>query len=231
MDNNNQENDNRITPDSVSAQQEQPAAPANPTDTNPGNDSLADQGTQPTAPAQPTEPVAPTAPVDSTPPAPEAPQTPVQPAVPQQPVTPPPSPAPSVTTTQNLGNSDNPNLQPSPAPQQPTTGAYIPQSMNANKVSREETYQEDMLQKAHTMRDILRAQPKVWAMVPLQPGEKPGTMLPVGINGYFIYIKKGVMVQVPQQIGEIVAASFNLDYENGAEIDLSKNEDKQRALA
>lgn len=209
MDNNNQENDNRITPDSVSAQQEQPAAPE--------------------APTQPTEPVAPAAPVDPTPPA--APEAPVQPAVPQHPVTPPPSPAPSVTTTQNLGNVDNPNLQPSPAPQQPTTGAYIPQSMNANKVSREETYQEDMLQKAHTMRDILRAQPKVWAMVPLQPGEKPGTMLPVGINGYFIYIKKGVMVQVPQQIGEIVAASFNLDYENGAEIDLSKNEDKQRALA
>jgi len=240
MDNNNQDN-SRITQDNVPTQTEQPAAPADNTapatpeqgQASPVGPSDPTQTTdQPDSPAQPTEPVAPAAPVDPTPPAPEtpvAPQEPVAPAAPQQPTTPPPSPA--VTTTQNLGTTDNPNLQPSPAAEQPTKGAYIPQSMNSSRVAREETYQEDMLQKAHSMRDILRVQPKVWAMVPLQPGEKPGTMLPVGINGYFIYIKKGVMVQVPQQIGEIVSQSFNLDYDNGAEFDLSKNEDKQRALS
>lgn len=91
-------------------------------------------------------------------------------------------------------------------------------------------YREDTMQKAHKMRDILHAQPKAWTYVPLGPGEKADSMLPVGINGYFVYIRKGVMVEVPYQIAQMVADSFNQDRLIGAEHDLSQNEDKQRAL-
>lgn len=188
---------------------------------------LTPENTTPQAPEAPAAPVV----------QPQAPTQPVTPEVPQAPVTPPTAPvAPSrptqspLNTTQTIAASTVPNIQPAQAQPGPVQGAYIPPSMNPARIAKD-TYQEDPMQRAHHMREILAKQEKTWVMVPLQPGEKPGTALPVGINGYFVYIKKNVMVQVPISVAELVANSIKLDYDNGAEFDLSKNEDKQRALA
>jgi hypothetical protein len=62
---------------------------------------------------------------------------------------------------------------------------------------------------ADKMKANLAAQPKVRIYVPLEGKEKMGTQLPVTVNGYRVNIPKGVYVDVPEQIADIVTYSLN----------------------
>ncbi|TRZ50993.1 MAG: hypothetical protein D4S01_05740, partial [Dehalococcoidia bacterium] len=60
--------------------------------------------------------------------------------------------------------------------------------------------------KAELMRDKLSKQPKVRILIPLGD-EKIGATFSVIINAYRLNIKKGVYVDVPQQVADIVMES------------------------
>jgi len=62
---------------------------------------------------------------------------------------------------------------------------------------------------AANVRTILKAQPKRRVFIPSTPGEPKDTMQPVNINGYTIYVKKGVYVEVPETVADILEASQN----------------------
>jgi hypothetical protein len=62
---------------------------------------------------------------------------------------------------------------------------------------------------AARMKDSLKSQEKVQIFVPLEGNERKGTQLPVTINGYRVNVPKGVYVQVPQGVAQVVMDSLN----------------------
>lgn len=58
--------------------------------------------------------------------------------------------------------------------------------------------------KAKIMRDILRAEPKKFIFIPLAHGEKQGVTQSVTLNGYPMFIRKGMQVEVPQSVYEVL---------------------------
>src|SRR3990167_1207548 len=63
--------------------------------------------------------------------------------------------------------------------------------------------------KAEKMKAALALQPKMSIMIPLASGEKSGRGITesVILNGYRLNIQKGVYVEVPKQVGEIIMES------------------------
>jgi len=58
--------------------------------------------------------------------------------------------------------------------------------------------------KAMQMKAKLDAQPKVMVFVPLAAGEKLGVTQPVTLNGYPLFIPKGVGIEVPLSVKEVI---------------------------
>jgi len=61
--------------------------------------------------------------------------------------------------------------------------------------------------KAERMREHLAKQLKVRILIPTEPKEKPGMTVPVILNSYRLNIMKGVYVDVPEQVAEIIMKS------------------------
>jgi len=61
--------------------------------------------------------------------------------------------------------------------------------------------------KAETMRARLAEQPKVRIFIQREPKEPVGATLSVILNGYRLNIQKGVYVDVPEQIADVVMKS------------------------
>lgn len=61
--------------------------------------------------------------------------------------------------------------------------------------------------KAEIMREHLAKQPKVRILIPVEGKEKPGITIPVTINGYRLNIMKGVYVEVPEQVADMIMKS------------------------
>jgi len=61
--------------------------------------------------------------------------------------------------------------------------------------------------KAAKMKEHLAAQPKVRILIPLETGEKKGATVSVILNGYRQNIMKGVYVEVPEQIADVIMDS------------------------
>lgn len=59
------------------------------------------------------------------------------------------------------------------------------------------------------VRKTLKEQPKRRIFIPSTPGEPKDTMHPFNINGYTVYVKKGVYVEVPETIADLAEASQN----------------------
>lgn len=79
---------------------------------------------------------------------------------------------------------------------------------------------------------ILAKQPKVGFVVPVDPGEKAGVATrTVTINGYRFEIKKGVMVQLPQDVVTLLMDAYNYTAEalNDNEYNLANADEKKRA--
>ena len=85
------------------------------------------------------------------------------------------------------------------------------------KTSRNSKVEEADFEKTkNEMKAVLDAQPKVRVLVPLESGEKLGEFLPVNVNGYRLNVPKGVYVDVPQTVADIIAESFNIYEQNSA---------------
>ena len=63
--------------------------------------------------------------------------------------------------------------------------------------------------KAQKMKEKLSKQPKKSIFIPFEQGEKPGVTLSVTLNGYRLNIRKGVYVEVPSQVADVVMDSLN----------------------
>lgn len=59
------------------------------------------------------------------------------------------------------------------------------------------------------IKDKLSKQPKVRIIIPREKGESEGSYETVQINGYTLQIKKGVYVEVPQQVADIIMDSLD----------------------
>lgn len=85
--------------------------------------------------------------------------------------------------------------------------------------------------KAEIMKKHLEKQPKVRMFIPLQGQEKAGTILPVVMNGYRINVPKGMYVDLPQQVADLLTNSFNQTEQAGAAFRLDKaGKEKQDAM-
>ena len=68
-------------------------------------------------------------------------------------------------------------------------------------------------------------------MVPLSEGEKPGAIHAVTINGYKYEVPKGVMTTVPKAVAEMLAQSYQIGMNAGADFRVDLNSNKQDALS
>ena len=64
------------------------------------------------------------------------------------------------------------------------------------------------LTKEEIMKDNLSKQPKVSIIIPLEKGESKNAVETVILNGYRLNIKKGVYVEVPKQVADIIKDSY-----------------------
>lgn len=74
--------------------------------------------------------------------------------------------------------------------------------------------------KVERMKKNLAKQEVKSIMIPLGPKEKLGSTLPVTLNGYRLNIPKGIYVDVPMQVAQIVADSQNQTIRAGENIRL-----------
>lgn len=84
------------------------------------------------------------------------------------------------------------------------------------------------------MKAHLDAQPKVNAFIPFNDGESPqqGAKIPfiVNLNGLRMEIPRGVMVQVPQQVYEIIRERLESEGRMGIEHRIDGNSAREEAL-
>lgn len=78
----------------------------------------------------------------------------------------------------------------------------------------------------------LKKQTKVWFMIPPMEGEARGLAYEtVTIDGHRIEIKKGVMVEMPQQVAEILAEKYRIELSAGQNFRIDGNQTKIDALS
>jgi hypothetical protein len=94
-----------------------------------------------------------------------------------------------------------------------------PKKAQRSEVAEEASFQ----QTANDMKAMLAKQPVVSIFVPLENGEPKNTLLPVNINGYRVNVPKGVYVEVPKSIAEIVMQSQNV-YQEASSSVMSEND-------
>lgn len=90
--------------------------------------------------------------------------------------------------------------------------------------------QHELLGDAERTRRALAKEPKVWFMAPLSPFEKEGAFEEVYINGYRTTIKKGVMVEIPRPVMEILANKYKIETESGKDFRINRDSRIEDAL-
>lgn len=79
---------------------------------------------------------------------------------------------------------------------------------------------------------ILDEQPKIRMMIPLAIGEKKGkAFLDVGFNGYFMQLPKGVYLDLPESIANIVSESFQQTEAAGEDFKIDGDKRLETALS
>ena len=86
--------------------------------------------------------------------------------------------------------------------------------------------------KAAAMKARLEAQPLVRFMIPLSPGQKlkDKPVHPVTLNGYRTLVRKGIMVDIPEQVAEELSRSLNMTSVAGEEHRLDRDDKVKKAL-
>lgn len=78
----------------------------------------------------------------------------------------------------------------------------------------------------------LDLQQKVWFMIPITPGESQGLSYEtVTIDGLRMEIKKGVMVELPRQVAEILSEKYRVELNAGRDKRIDGNQEKLNALS
>lgn len=100
-----------------------------------------------------------------------------------------------------------------------------PQSVAKSSLPKNEVqeYQDRVAQ----TREKLMNGPKVMFMVPMQPGEKPGAVETVNINGFKLTIQKGVMVEIPVAMAKVLANYLQVEMNAGSDKLIDRDESKK----
>lgn len=75
--------------------------------------------------------------------------------------------------------------------------------------------------KSAIMRAKLEKQPLVRVLIPRENKEPRGATFPVTLNGYRLNMKKGIYVEVPKQVADVIQTHFNQTEEAFAEAEAS----------
>ena len=130
------------------------------------------------------------------------------------------------------GDEVEPSVEPEAEPEvvEPEADPVPTEKESVNDKTVEKEWRNDVQKmKAH-----LEKQPKVSIMIPLDAGVPPESAdkIPfvVNINGYRMAIKRGVFVEVPRQVAEMVQERLESEGKIGSEYRLDRNPDKLAAL-
>ncbi len=99
----------------------------------------------------------------------------------------------------------------------------------------ESPIEKKALTKAMLTKKHLDAQPKVMVFIPFEAGENAAMAskikLPVNINGYQFDIPRGVAVNVPMQVAEMIKERLESEGKAGRSARIDASEDRQIALS
>lgn len=79
-------------------------------------------------------------------------------------------------------------------------------------------------------KNILKNSPHTNFIIPLGEGEKDGAYDTVQINGYRLVIKKGVMVNIPLPVANLLAEKYKIAMTAGQEKRIDRTSDVSEAL-
>lgn len=91
--------------------------------------------------------------------------------------------------------------------------------------------QDELLGDAKRTQLALAKAPKIMFLVPLSPFEKEGAYDEVYINGYRTTVKKGVMVEIPRPVAELLAQKYNIEMTAGQEHRIDRDNRVEDALS
>lgn len=106
----------------------------------------------------------------------------------------------------------------------PTELVVNPTAPTAADKAEERTEKKKWEGKALAMKARLAGQSRVQFMIPLGFGEKRGAYETVIMNGYRLNIMKGVLVQLPQQVAELLAESYQMTAAAGQEFLIDRDD-------
>lgn len=152
-----------------------------------------------------------------------------------QPITPPVLPSSQPTAAMQAPVSAPTPAVETPPPVAPVNGPVvapmvIQDNQNLNPQDGKEPTPNALMPEALATKKILDAQPKVQIWLPLSSGEKIGVATEyVSINGYPYWIKKGMLVNVPKAVAELLINLYNIEIGDSA-FGRSKRADRSAAM-
>ncbi len=96
----------------------------------------------------------------------------------------------------------------------------VSQPAPAGSVNEMKVYQDNVA----ATREKLMNGPKTFFVVPLDPGEKPGAVETVNINGFKLTIKKGALVEIPVAVMKVLANYYKVSLEAGQDKLIDRDE-------
>lgn len=145
-----------------------------------------------------------------------------------------PAPLTPQAPTQEVRRDVPPPIAPVNGPVEPENTMNIPVNINLDPKSGGVVKANGLMPEAISTQKILDARPKVSIWLPLTGGEKLGIAQEfVSINGYPYWIKKGMMVMVPQPVAELLMNLYNIEVGDsafGRSMRIDRNTSMQKAL-
>jgi len=102
-------------------------------------------------------------------------------------------------------------------PKQEIVSQPVPAGSPVNEMK---VYQDNVA----ATREKLMNGPKTFFVVPLDPGEKPGAVETVNINGFKLTIKKGALVEIPVAVMKVLANYYKVSLEAGQDKLIDRDE-------
>jgi hypothetical protein len=126
--------------------------------------------------------------------------------------------------------SDGGDTEPAETVEKPVSAKKPAVSEQAEEKKAETSLRND----ARAMKAHLDAQPKVSIMIPFEVGENPENgkkvMFHCNLNGYAMDIPRGVYVEVPRQVADMIKERLESEGKIGAEWRIDRDAEKQEAL-
>lgn len=109
-----------------------------------------------------------------------------------------------------------------------------PTAVNATERVESQKADRELKADAKAMKTHLDKQPKVSIMIPFEVGENPENgkkvKFHVNLNGYAMEIPRGIYVEVPKQIADMIKARLESEGKIGNQWRIDRNPEKQTAL-